>query len=206
MLIAGLLAHRLPDGRQAQEKFLRRNGKVIKKLSIAFTICVATVLGFACQSTAESTTNMNASANSNAGQMAAATTTRTGPDNSEITTTTDASGVKTETRVFRDNPQLSTVVVTTTREGTRTARVYSPTGEEKELNKSDSRDVLEETGDVIVDAAGFVAEKTVDAAKASKEGAKKAGEKTAEGAKKVGEKTGEGAKKAGKAIKKVVTP
>ena len=58
----------------------------------------------------------------------------------------------------------------------------------------------------VVDAAGFVAEKTVDAAKATKEGAKKAGEKTAEGAKKVGEKTGEGAKKAGKAIKKAVTP
>ena len=111
----------------------------------------------------------------------------------------------TETRVFRDNPRLSKVVVTT-HEGTRTVRVYSTTGEEKELNKSDSRDVLEETADVIVDAAGFVAEKTVDAAKATKEGAKKAGEKTAEGAKKVGEKTGEGAKKAGKAIKKAVTP
>jgi hypothetical protein len=189
---------------------------VITKLSIAFTICVATVLGFACQSTAESTTNMNASANSNAGQMTAATTSRPGPDNSEITTTTDASGLKTETRVFRDNPRLSKVVVTT-QDGTRTVRVYSPTGEEKELNKSDSRDALEETGDVIIDAAGFVAEKTVDAAKATKEGAKKVGEKaadtaktvgekTAEGAKKVGEATGEGAKKTGKAIKKAVTP
>src|SRR6266568_4277117 len=163
MLIAGLLAHWLPDRRQAREKFLRRNGQVIKKLLIAFTICVATVLGFACQSTAESTTNMNATANSNAGQMAAATTTRTGPDNSEITSTTDAGGVKTETRVFRDNPRLSKVVVTT-HEGTRTVRVYSTTGEEKELNKSDSRDVLEETADVIVDAAGFVAENTFDAA------------------------------------------
>ena len=178
---------------------------MIKKLSIAFTLCVATVLGFACQGTAESTTNVNASANSNSGQMAAATTTRTGTDNSEITTTTDASGVKTETRVFRNNPRLSKVVVTT-RDGTQTVRVYSPTGEEKELNKSDSRNVLEETGDAIVDSAGFVAEKTVDAAKATKEGAKEAGEKTAEGAKKVGEKTGEGAKKVGRAIKKAVTP
>src|SRR5438309_5028695 len=86
---------------------LRRNEQVIKKLSIAFTICVATMLGFACQSTAESTTNMNVSANSDAGQTAAATTTRSAPDNSEITTTTDASGVRTETRVFRDNPKLS---------------------------------------------------------------------------------------------------
>jgi hypothetical protein len=203
MLIARIAGTLVARQETAREKFLRRDGQVIKKLSIAFTICVATVLGFACQSTAESTTNMNA--NSNSGQMAAATTTRTGPDNSEITTTTDASGVKTETRVFRDNPKLSKVVVTT-HDGTRTVKVYSPTGEEKELNKSDSRDVLEETGDVIVDAAGFVAEKTVDAAKATKEGAKKAGEKTAEGAKKVGEKTGEGAKKAGKVIKKAVTP
>jgi hypothetical protein len=113
--------------------------------------------------------------------------------------------LKTETRVFRDNPRLSKVVVTT-QDGTRTVRVYSPTGEEKELNKSDSRDALEETGDVIIDAAGFVAEKTVDAAKATKEGAKKVGEKTADAAKTVGEKTAEGAKKTGKAIKKAVTP
>jgi hypothetical protein len=83
---------------------------------------------------------------------------------------------------------------------------YKRLGEYKQINNRDSRDALEETGDAIVDAAGFVAEKTVDAAKATKEGAKKVGEKTADTAKTVGEKTAEGAKKTGKAITKAVTP
>jgi hypothetical protein len=155
----------------------------------------------------------------------ATTSTRTGPDNSEITTTTDANGVKTETRVFRDNPRVSKVVVTT-RNGQRTVRVYSPSGQDKEVN--DVGDALEVTGDKIADAAGWVADKSVDAAKATgsaletagektvegaktvgektAEGAKTVGEKTAEGAKTVGKKTAEGAKKTASAIKKAVTP
>jgi hypothetical protein len=187
---------------------------VIKKLSIAFTICVATALVSACQGTAKS--SMNGSADSNASQTVATTTTRPGTDNSEITTVVDANGVKTETRVFHGNPRLSKVVVTT-RDGTQSVRAYSPAGEEKDLNRSESAGVLEETGDAIVDAAGFVARKAGDVAHGTKEGAKKVGEKTAdtaetvgektaEGAKKIGEKTAEGAKKTGKAIKKAVTP
>ena len=187
---------------------------MIKKLSIALTICVATAFGSACQRTAES--SLTGSGNSNAGQTAATTTSRPGPDNSEITTVIDANGVKTETRVFHSNPRLSKVVVTT-REGTQTVRVYSPTGEEKDLNRSESAGVLEETGDAIVDAAGFVAHKAGAVAHGTKEGAEKVGEKTAdtaktvgektgEGAKKVAEKTAEGAKKTGKAIKNAVTP
>jgi hypothetical protein len=155
----------------------------------------------------------------------AVTTTRQGPDNSEITTTIDPNGVKTETRTFRNNPKVSKVVVTT-RDGKRTVRAYSPSGEEKEVN--DVGDALEVTGEKVAAGAGWaadkgedvvgevpdkaedVADKTVDTAKTvgdkTAEGAKKVGEKTAEGAKKVGEKTAEGAKKTGKAIKKVVTP
>ena len=96
----------------------------------------------------------------------------------------------------------------TTRNGVRTTRVYSRTGEEKEISDSNSKNVLEESGDAIAGAAGFVADKTVEGAKKGVEvgktaaekttdTAKTVGEKTAEGAKTVGEKTAEGAKTAG---------
>jgi hypothetical protein len=153
--------------------------------------------------------------NGNSG-TALATTTRPGPDNSDISTGVDANGVKTETRVFRTNPHVSKVVVTT-RNGVSTTHVYSRSGEEKELNSSDSRNALEETGDAIAKSAGFVADKTAagvekgvevgkTAAEKTADTAKKVGDKTAEGAKTVGEKTATGAKKAGKAIKKAITP
>lgn len=149
-----------------------------------------------------------------------------GPDNSEITTAVDASGTKTETRVFRNNPRISKVVVTT-RDGRRTVRAYSPSGEEREVNTDEN--VLEVTGDAIAKSAGFVADKGEDVAgeakdvgketadkaedvgdKAKKVGektvdvSKDVGEKTVQGAKKVGDKTVEGAKKAGSAVKKVI--
>ena len=148
------------------------------------------------------------------------------PDNSEITTTTNADGTKIETRTFKNNPHLSKVVVTT-RDGKRTVKAYSRTGEEREVTTNDN--VLEATGDAIAKSAGFVADKGEDVAgeakdagvevadkaedvgdKAKKVGektvdvSKKAGEKTVEGAKKVGDKTVEGAKKAGSAVKKVI--
>jgi len=135
--------------------------------------------------------NANASANANANATTSSDTTRPGPDNSEITTSVDAHGVKTETRVFHNNPRVAKVVVTT-REGKRTTTVYAPNGESKGL-KEEVGDALSATGDALADAAGFVAKKTVDLA-----------DKTKEGAKTVGEKTAEGAKKVGKAIKKAI--
>jgi hypothetical protein len=181
---------------------------VSHKLLIGFAVTVLAVAGSACSAT----DNANANANANA---TVATTTRLGGDNSEISTTTDATGVKTETRVFHNNPRVSRVVVTT-RDGKRTTTVYGPKGEAKDL-KDETVDVLAAAGNAIADAAGFVAEKTVDLAGKTKEGAKTVGEKTVEGAKTVGEKTKEGAKtvgektvqgakKTGKAIKKAVTP
>ena len=195
-----------------------------KRLLVAASLlCVSAFLA-GCN-TGQQAADTNANANANTGPAVAQTTTRPGPDNSEITTTTDANGVKSETRVFRDNPRVSRVVVTT-RNGTRTTRVYARTGQEKEVNTSEN--ALEATGDAIANAAGFVADKTVAGAKkgvevgktvgektadtskkvADKtvEGAKTVGDKTAEGAKKVGSATATGAKKAGKAIKRAVTP
>lgn len=183
---------------------------MINKLWIVFVIAGLAVAGSACATT--DAVNVNANANS----TVASDTTRPGSDNSEITAGTDANGVKTETRVFHNNPRVSRVVVTTTRDGKRTTTVYGPTGESKDL-KDQTVDVLEGAGSAIADAAGFVADKTEDvagkvkdgaktAAEKTAEGAKTAAEKTAEGAKTAAEKTKEGAKKAGSAIKKAVTP
>jgi hypothetical protein len=176
---------------------------VSNKLLIGFVVAVLTGAGAGC-STSD---NVNAGANANANNTnnaVASNITRPAPDNSEVTTVVDAQGVKTETRVFHNNPRVAKVVVTT-RDGKRTTTVYAPSGESKDL-KEEAGDALAATGNAIADAAGWVAEKTVDLADKTKEGAKTVGEKTKEGAKTVGEKTAEGAKKTGKAIKKAVTP
>ena len=170
-------------------------------------------------------------ADSTATQNPAQATTSPGPDNSEISTTVDSEGTRTETRTFRNNPRVSKVVVTTRKDGTRTVKVTSRSGEEKVVDTTE--DVLKATGDKVADGAGFVADKAEDAkdttVSATKEvgdkaedvkdkavstsktvgektveGAKTVGEKTAEGAKKVGDKTVDGAKKAGSAVQKVI--
>jgi acetyl-CoA carboxylase alpha subunit len=162
---------------------------VSNKLLIGFAIAMLAAASAGCSTT----DNANANANANANSAVASNTTQPGPDNSEITTSVDANGVKTETRVFYNNPRVAKVVVTT-RDGKRTTTVYATSGQSKDL-KEEVGDALSATGNAIADAAGFLAEKTVDIA-----------DKTKEGAKTVGEKTAEGAKKAGKAIKKAVTP
>ena len=182
---------------------------MIKKLLIPMTIAAIALLGVACQQTSES----NANANANTGETA--TTTTAGPDNSDITTTTDKNGVKTETRTFRNNPRVSKVVVTTSN-GTRTVKVYSPSGEERELKKQPEK-ALDATGDAIADAAGWVKDKSVTAADKTKEGAKTVADKTVDTSKKVAHKTKtgtktvvdetkEGVRKTGKEIKKILNP
>jgi len=181
---------------------------VSNKLLIGFAIATLAAATAGC-----STTD-NANANANANATLASETTRLGPDGSEITTSVDANGVRTETRVFHNNPRVSKVVVTT-RDGKRTTTVYAPSGESKDL-KEEVGDALVATGHALADAAGWVADKTGDVADKTKEGAKTVGEKTVEGAKTIGEKTKEGAKtvgektaagakKTGRAIKKAVT-
>jgi hypothetical protein len=144
-----------------------------------------------------------------------ATTTTEGADNSQITTATDASGVKTEARVFRNNPRVSRVVVTTQPSGQRTVRVYSATGEEKVVDNIEN--ALEATGEAVAQAAGWTADKAEDAGrevadKAEDVGtevadkAEDVGDQTVKGAKTVGKKTASGGKKAGKAIKDAVDP
>ena len=98
---------------------------------ILISCCLLALFACACSKSDQAA---NANANANANNVAAAPTsvTRPGPDNSEITTTTDANGVKSETRVFRDNKRITKVVVTT-RDGSRTVKAYSPSGEEREV-------------------------------------------------------------------------
>jgi t-SNARE complex subunit (syntaxin) len=183
------------------------------------------------------TRNEEANANATAANANAATAenaTKPGPDNSEVTTSVDANGTRTETRVFKNNPHISKVVVTT-RNGQRTVRAYSPSGEEREVKTDDN--VLEAAGDKVASAAGFVADKAEDVPGEAKTAAKEVGDKaedvkdktvsttkkvgsevgdkaedvkdkTVSTTKKVGEKTVEGAKKVGsetkKAVKKVI--
>lgn len=183
-----------------------------------FTIVLLVALAAGC--------NQYQAGDQNSAAATASPTTVAGPDDSEISTSVDASGTRTETRTFRNNPHVSKVVVTT-RDGRRTVKAYSPSGEEREVNTDEN--VLEATGDAIARSVGWVADKGEDVAgeakdvgeevadkaedvgdKAKQVGektvdvSKKAGEKTVQGAKKVGEKTVEGAKKVGGAVKKVV--
>lgn len=148
----------------------------------------------------------NEAANANA--TAANGTTTAAPDNSEITTSVDANGNRTETRTFRDNPRISRVVVTT-RDGRRTVRAYSPSGEEREVNTDEN--VLEATGDKVAAAAGFVAaegekaveevgDKAEDVKDQTVSGAKAVGSEAADKAEDAGDKTVSGAKKVGSEV------
>ena len=179
------------------------------------TLCVLSLLLAAAFISACNTNSTNSPTT-----PVAEATTQPAPDNSEVTTKVDASGTKTQERVFKGNPRISRVVVTT-KDGNRTVKAYSPKGEETDI-KSETEDVLAATGDKVADAAGFVGDKAEDVAGETKDvaketadkaedvagktvdTAKKVGEKSASGAKKVGGAAASGAKKAGSAVKKII--
>src|ERR1044072_8345080 len=179
-------------------------------------IVMLAALTGACTRNEAANANDNANANATTAQNAtAAGETRTAPDNSEVTTSVDANGTRTETRTFKNNPRISKVVVTT-RNGQRTVRAYSPSGEEREVKGDEN--VLEATGDKVAAAAGWVADKAEDvpgeaksAAKDVGRGGKKVGnevgdreedakDKPVSTTKKVGKKTAEGAKTVGNEV------
>ena len=80
------------------------------------------------------------------------------PDNSEVVTTTDANGTKTETRTFKSHPRVSKAVVTTSA-GKQLARVYFHTGEERELPADKIQIALEASGDELALAVSPAEEK-----------------------------------------------
>jgi hypothetical protein len=120
------------------------------------------------------------------------------------TTTSESAGVQTETRTYRNNSRISRVVITT-RDGKRTAKVYSVSGEEKEIRADDVDNVLAKSGDAIADAAGFVADKAEDVGGKAKDvgGAvvdksKDVGREVADKTEDVAGKTAKGAKAVGR--------
>src|SRR5947207_724271 len=140
-LAYGHIGCRWPNTWNVTHDWNLEGGKSLKKLLKIATASLACAFLLAGCSKSSETTNNNANSE-------AVATTRPGPDNSEISTTTDANGVKTETRTFKNNPHISKIVVTT-KNGVKTARVYSKNGEEKELSNSQSQNVLEETGNAV---------------------------------------------------------
>jgi hypothetical protein len=175
----------------------RRTLSVTRKLCL-FMLVLSMAFAVGCSKSNETVTSAGANSNS-----AAETATRPGPDNSQISTKVDANGVKTEERVFHNNPRISRVVVTTAN-GQRTVKAYSPSGEEREVNQSESEGVLDATGDKVADAAHFVADKSEDVAgkakdvgSATKEKTEAIGEKTVDKSKTVGEKSADVGKTVG---------
>src|SRR5256884_1662522 len=189
---------------------MREGGMIVIQRILALALTASLI---ALVAGCSSGNNSNATASTaNTDTANTAPTTAPGPDNSEITTTNE-NGVKTETRTFKNNPRVSRIVVTT-RDGNRTVKVYSPSGEEREM-KSGPEKALDATGEAVADSVGFVKDKgsnVVDKTKdtgstvidKTKEGTRTAIDKTKEGAevvkdtststaKKVGSKTKEGA-------------
>jgi len=184
---------------------IKEDTDVIIRLTI-LSLLLLVALAVGCTKT-----NDTASQNAN---PAVENATKPGPDNSEIATKVDANGVKTEERTFHGNPRIARVVVTT-HNGTRSAKAYSPSGQERDLNESETEKALDATGDKVADAAGFVADKSEDVAGGAKDvgvavkdktvgvgektvdTSKKVGEKSVDTAKTIGDKTAEGAKTVG---------
>lgn len=197
------------------------------KLLLTICLLIPGALAIGCSSAntnnASNTTNANASNTTSVTNTSTTTTTATNTSGEYETTITNDGVLRIETRAYRNNPRISKVEITT-RDGKRTARVTSTTGETRDIPEEKVESVINGTADAIADAAGFVTDKSKDAASAVKEGGEKAvdkgkegAQKVAEGAKTVGEKavdgtktaaekTAEGAKKAGKAVKNAVTP
>ena len=167
-----------------------------KTISLLMIMMLAAFIG-ACTRNEAANNNANANATAENSTATAQNATRPAPDNSEVTTSVDANGTRTETRTFKNNPRISRVVVTT-RNGERSVKAYSPSGEEREVKGDEN--VLEATGDKVAAAAGFVADKAEDVPGETKSAAKTVGEKTGEVAGTVKDKTVSTTKKVGSAV------
>ena len=77
------------------------------------------------------------------------------PDDSEISTTIDATGAEIKTRTFKSNGTISRVVLTT-RDGKQTGKVFSISGEERDVPADVIATALDVTGDSLAAAVGLV--------------------------------------------------
>src|ERR1051326_3030710 len=170
---------------------MREGGMIVIQRLLTLALIAASIAWAAgCSSSDNSNATAGANTNTNPEAAYTAPITAPGPDNSHITTTNE-NGVKTETRTFSNNPRVSKVVVTT-RDGNRTVKVYSPSGEEREM-KSGPEKALDATGEAIADAVGFVKDKGGNVVDKTKDTGSTVVDKTKEGTRTGIDKTKEGA-------------
>lgn len=81
---------------------------------------------------------------------------RMGNDNSEINTMYDSYGNKTETRIFSGHPLIRLIIIRTSPNGSKTAVVYSQSGEAKKLPEEILEKVLTVNPNEIARAAEIV--------------------------------------------------
>lgn len=179
-----------------------------KKLLAGACAFALTALASACGDTANTNT---ANANNDNANLAAASptpaavtmpATMPAPDNSEVATMTDASGVETRTRTFNNPSSKVEKVVVTTRGGKRTARVYYRDKTVKELPESNVERALDATGDALVSAGGKTVDVTKDAAMVVGDKAEDVGGKAVDVGKDVGREVGDKAEDVGGATVK----
>jgi hypothetical protein len=117
-------------------------------------------------------------------------------DNSEITVEMDkTTGDVLETRTFKDNKNVSKiVVVTSTKSGkmTKTATVYDRNGKAHSVPESKLGSIMQDTGDAIAGLAGIAVEKTKDVAGETRDTAGKVAGKTKDVSKSAADKAKEG--------------
>lgn len=110
----------------------------------------------------------------------------------------DKNGDVVETRVFKNNPNLSKVeVLTSVKEGKvkKTITAYDKSGKAHSVPESRSESIMQETGDDIARVAGIIAGGTKDVANDAKEKAEKVANKTVDASKTAADKAKEGANK-----------
>ena len=140
-------------------------------------------------------TNMNASMPNGIGTSA--------PDNSTVTTVTEGDA-RVETRTF-NNPTspVRRVVVRTDKAGKRTARVTYSDNTERDLPAGTVERALNDTGDALSTAGGYVADKTKQGLKATGEAAGDVRDATGRTLDRAADRTVEGAKTVGEGAKNV---
>ncbi|MEO6393538.1 MAG: hypothetical protein ABIP75_16935 [Pyrinomonadaceae bacterium] len=124
--------------------------------------------------------------------------THPGPDNSETSTVMDKNGDVVETRVFKNNPNVSKVeVLTKIKDGkiVKTITVYDKNGKAHSVPESRSESIMQETGDDIARVAGIIAGGSKDAANDAKEKAEKVANKTVDASQTAADKAKEEANK-----------
>jgi hypothetical protein len=125
--------------------------------------------------------------------------THPGPDNSDIEVVMDKNGDVVETRTFKNNKNVSKVVVVTTAKNgkmTKTVTVYDGNGKPHAAPESKAESVMQELGDDVARGAGIVVQKTKDVAGDTKNVAGKVVDAGADATRKTVDKTKEGLNKA----------